>query len=324
MSINVSVGFQIPTNVVEVGNEISTQQLGAITSGSSPTSANPFTTVSYISGLSYLTTSSASTTYAPKASPTFTGVVTIPAGASISGYLTTASASSTYQPLGSYLTDAPSNGSEYVRKNAAWAVVTGGGGISDAPSDGFSYVRNSAAWLQFTGVTDAPNDGSSYVRNMSGWSNITGLGFITSSALTVTNIDLTGNFNGYSMGSGYYSFKYDSTANTMRIQDGVGSGTTVSIKGIEEPVTDISTGQTLDATHRKILNVLSTYTITIPADSTYSFPIGTRFFICSPAGATVDAMMTGAIINGAVGGNYTLPNGVSTLIKVAADTWFIK
>lgn len=166
MSINVSVGFQIPTNVVEVGNEISTQQLGAITSGSSPTSANPFTTVSYITGLSYLTTSAASTTYALKASPTFTGTVTIPAGASISGYLTTSSASSTYQTIAGmgsyathsyvssyvsglgYLTDAPSNGSEYVRKDGAWAVATGGGGggISDAPSDGVTYARKDAAW----------------------------------------------------------------------------------------------------------------------------------------------------------------------------------
>lgn len=41
---------------------------------------------------------------APLASPTFTGTVTIPSGASISGYLTTAAAASTYQPLDSDLT----------------------------------------------------------------------------------------------------------------------------------------------------------------------------------------------------------------------------
>jgi hypothetical protein len=45
---------------------------------------------------SYLTTSAAGSTYAPLASPTFTGTVTIPAGASISGYLTTSNASTTY------------------------------------------------------------------------------------------------------------------------------------------------------------------------------------------------------------------------------------
>lgn len=40
--------------------------------------------------------------------------------AGMSAYLTTASAASTYQPIGSYLTDAPNNGSPYVRKNGAW------------------------------------------------------------------------------------------------------------------------------------------------------------------------------------------------------------
>lgn len=41
---------------------------------------------------------------APLASPTFTGTVTIPSGASIAGYLTTATAASTYQPLDADLT----------------------------------------------------------------------------------------------------------------------------------------------------------------------------------------------------------------------------
>jgi hypothetical protein len=42
--------------------------------------------------------------FAPINSPTFTGTVTIPAGASISGYLTSATAASTYQPLSATLT----------------------------------------------------------------------------------------------------------------------------------------------------------------------------------------------------------------------------
>lgn len=49
--------------------------------------------------LGLLSTATAASTYAPIASPTFTGTVTIPAGASISGYLTTATAGSTYLPL---------------------------------------------------------------------------------------------------------------------------------------------------------------------------------------------------------------------------------
>ena len=52
---------------------------------SSSTAASTYQTQAGMS--SYLTTSAAGTTYAPLASPTFTGTVTIPAGASISGYL---------------------------------------------------------------------------------------------------------------------------------------------------------------------------------------------------------------------------------------------
>ncbi len=72
------------------------------------TSATAASTYQTQSGMSsYLTTSAAGSTYAPLASPTFTGTVTIPAGASISGYLTTANAASTYQTqagMSSYLT----------------------------------------------------------------------------------------------------------------------------------------------------------------------------------------------------------------------------
>jgi hypothetical protein len=61
---------------------------------------------------------------------------------------------------GGGLTDAPSDGSEYVRKDGAWAVATGGGGggISDAPSDGKAYSRKDAGW-----VTNRINAWDNYV-----------------------------------------------------------------------------------------------------------------------------------------------------------------
>ncbi len=46
MSINVSVGVMIPANVVEVGDEITADQLSAIQNASVPSSANPYVTVS--------------------------------------------------------------------------------------------------------------------------------------------------------------------------------------------------------------------------------------------------------------------------------------
>lgn len=83
----------------------------------------------------------------------------------------------------STINDAPSDGSQYARKNGAWDVVTGGGGsavwggitgtlsdqtdlqtalddkynasnpdgfITDAPNDGFYYVRQNNLWIQCT------------------------------------------------------------------------------------------------------------------------------------------------------------------------------
>ena len=46
MTISASVSTQIPTNVVEIGDEISASQLAAITSSSGPTGGNPFITTS--------------------------------------------------------------------------------------------------------------------------------------------------------------------------------------------------------------------------------------------------------------------------------------
>lgn len=48
MSINLPVGASIPENVVEVGSEISANQLAAITASNSPSAVNPFSTASHI------------------------------------------------------------------------------------------------------------------------------------------------------------------------------------------------------------------------------------------------------------------------------------
>lgn len=90
--------------------DVTTAGLGLLSAATAATTYAPiasptFTgTVTIPSGASisgYVTSTAAASTYAPLASPTFTGTVTIPSGASISGYLTTASAASTYAPLAS-------------------------------------------------------------------------------------------------------------------------------------------------------------------------------------------------------------------------------
>jgi ribosomal protein L35AE/L33A len=100
------------------------------------TSSHASSTYQTISGMSaYLTTSSASSTYLTQSSAastyqtqsgmsayltTSSASSTYQTQAGMSSYLTTSSAASTYQPIGSYLTDAPSDGTPYVRKNGVW------------------------------------------------------------------------------------------------------------------------------------------------------------------------------------------------------------
>jgi hypothetical protein len=314
--MSVFLSPNLPANVVEIGNEITQAKINEINAGT----------------LALQTWVTAG--FAPKASPTFTGVVTIPAGASISGYLTTSSASSTYQTISGmssyattsyvtsqgYLTDAPSDGSEYVRKNAAWAISTGGGGggISDAPSDGNLYARQNAAWA-----------------------------VVTIPTLSVTNIDLTGNFNGYSMGSGNYTFKFDSTANTLRMQDGSGSGITISPTGITFPNSSVLSSSPAKSVYlitgsftlalsdaNNIIYADSSagggmsYTISIPEDSTTDFPIGTviTFVANAGSGATADFASAGAG-SPTIYGTTSYGGGSvhqAFLTKVAANTWIIK
>lgn len=97
-----------------------------------------------LAGMSaYLTTASASSTYQTQAAmsaylTSATAASTYQTLSGMSAYLTSATAASTYQPIGSYLTDAPSDGSTYGRKDGAWEAVVSSvswGGISGTLSD---------------------------------------------------------------------------------------------------------------------------------------------------------------------------------------------
>ena len=333
------------------------------------TAASTYQTQSGMS--SYLTTSTASTTYASKASPTFTGTVTIPSGASISGYLTTSSASSTYQtisgmssyaPISSptftgtvtipsgasiggyatqsyvttqgYIGDAPSNGNEYVRKNAAWAIASGGGG------------GGGGVWGSITGTLTDQTDLTSYVTGL-GYQTasdvstyVTGLGYITSAGLSVTNIDLTGDFNGYNVGSGNYTFKWTQSTNTLRLQDGAGSGISISDTAITFPNSTtltkapfprqqiVSTSITLAAgDENKLLCITgSMASIYIPPDSSVNFAVGTEFVVVVEYTGTsivYQGSMGSPYINGSGTSPYSIPRYVTRLVKVGADTWYI-
>jgi len=89
--------------------------------------------------------------HATLASPTFTGTVTIPSGASISGYLTTSTASSTYAPLASpTLTGTPAAPTATAGTNTTQLATTAFvaaavGAIVSVPSGSVSWFAGSTA-----------------------------------------------------------------------------------------------------------------------------------------------------------------------------------
>lgn len=150
-----NVSAQTPTNGDLLVYETATslwKNKSAATAGLLTTSlaASTYQTLSGMSA--YLTTASAASTYYPLTNPSgfitsaalsgyllaSTAASTYQTLAGMSAYLTTASAASTYQPIGSYLTDAPSDGSTYGRKDGAWEAVVSSvswGGISGSLFD---------------------------------------------------------------------------------------------------------------------------------------------------------------------------------------------
>ena len=288
MSLSASVGVQIPTNVVEVGNEISLSAINALAAASSPATVNPFMTSSAVSG-TYLTTATASSTY-----------------------LTTSAASSTYQPIGSYLTDAPNNGNEYVRKNAAWAVATGGGGATAASQlTNAAYTTNPAASpttagdvLQFNGtalVWAAGGGGGGGVA----WGGITG----TVTAQTALTSYVTG-------------LGYQTAGDVTTYVTGLGYITSVPSKTVQ---TIASSGYIVQAgDQNKIIHFTTGgISISLPADSTYAFPNGTEITICQDSGLSgnqISGQFAGQpTINGA--SSASVSSTVSKLVKTGTDVW---
>jgi hypothetical protein len=393
--MSVFLSPNLPANVVEIGNEISQAKINEINAGTLATQT-------------WVTTG-----FSPKASPTFTGTVTIPAGASISGYLTTSSASSTYQtisgmssyltsvaasntyqtqagmssylttstasstyqtqanmssyltsstasstyqPIGSYLTDAPSDGSEYVRKNAAWAIATGGGGgLTDAPNDGQQYARKNLAWEVVTGdgtgLADAPSDGSEYVRKNSTWAVATGGG---GGGLTISTLSnsATSTLNATAPTTGQ-ALTFDGTDLAWATVGGGGGGAVWGgITGTVTDQTDLTSYITslnyltaipsksvyttygtleLEPVHKNNIIFLNTFgsmsgCILQIGGGTYTdsdYPVGFEVtVVCDLAVSGSTITPTGSVqINGG-GFSVSVTTYVSHLVKVNTNTWF--
>jgi hypothetical protein len=136
-----------------------------------------------------------------------------------------------------------------------------------------------------------------------------------------------------------YTFKWTQSTNTLRLQDGAGSGISISDTAITFPNSSTLTkapfprGQVTGSSitlaagdENKLICITgSMNAIIVPADSGVNFAIGTEFVIVTENLSTnnvTPASMGTPTINGS-GSSYTIPRYVTRLVKVAADTWYI-
>jgi hypothetical protein len=167
--MSISISPNLPANVVEIGNEITQAKINEINSGT-------LATQTFVA-----------TNYAPKANPTFTGIVTIPAGANISGYLPLSGGQLTgtltlSQVNGIYNTDFVIDayndtgmGTHYLHTftntDGRFLLATNGGGLTfpDGTTQTTAGYPNGNPNGYTAGITDAPSDGNNYARNNGAW-----------------------------------------------------------------------------------------------------------------------------------------------------------
>ena len=333
MSVNLSPN--LPANVVEIGNEISQAKIDEINAGT-------LALQTWVSA-SYLTTASASSTYAPKASPTFTGTVTIPAGASISGYLTTSSAASTYQTqagMSSYLTTSSASSTYQTQAGMSSYLTTASASSTYAPKanptfSGTVTIPAGAniigyATISYVGnqgfITDAPSDGSEYVRKNAAWAVSTGGGgSVAWGGITGTVTDQT-DLTTYISGLGYQTASDVSTyatANFYPLSTNP-SGYLSSIPA--KTLTTYTTSANFSSSDVGNVAYLSSggmgFGMTIPDDSTVSWSNGNEITVVvdSLSSYTISGGMGVSVNNTST---ITLTSYVTTLVKVAANTWYI-
>ena len=161
---------------------------------------------------------------APLASPALTGAPTAPtatAGTNNTQIATTAFVTAAVEDAGG-ITDAPSDGTTYGRKDAGWVSISSGG-ISDAPSDGKYYGRKDGAWEQVgqPGVVNVTANTTLSTSHLNKVVEVTVAGLITitipsglgaqGDMITVVHSHNTGNVN-IARGSGVAIYRYSSNS----------------------------------------------------------------------------------------------------------------
>lgn len=269
---------------------------------------------------------------APLASPTFTGTVTIPAGASISGYLTTSSASSTYAPL---------SGATFTGD-----IAVNGGDITTSATSATLYNTN-ATTLNIGGaattisIGDTAHSGTTTINhNLAVYGNITfgnGASQLSSTTIQVddTLISLADNNTANILDIGFYAgYQPSSTAlHTGLVKDASDSGIWKLFSGISaQPtgtvdftgatfdtlkigalqVTDASTTRTNLGLGTMATATATDYLTTSTASSTYLTQSTASSTYAPLASPTFTGTVTATTFSGSLSGNASTATSATT------------
>ena len=295
---------------------------------------------------------------APLASPTFTGTVTIPAGASISGFAPLAAPALTGDATAVNLTlsgNLTVNGTTTTINSTTLSVddknivigdvatpsdsTADGGGITlkGATDKTFNWVDATDAWtssedlnlltgkvyeIAGTSVLSATTLGSGVTG-----SSLTSVGTITSGTWNGTTIAVANGGTGItSFGSGVATFLgTPSSANfASMISDEIGTGNVLLSEAATSAQSASYTLVLADKAKVVEMSVGSANNLTVPLNSSVAFPTGTQIHIVQTGSGQTTVVATGGVtINTATTLKLRAQWSAATLIKRAENTWVL-
>jgi len=202
--------------------------------------------------------------------------------------------------------------------NPSWQVIDVTGPIS-VHNNQTTNVHGIADTSLLATKSYADNSASVAINNL-----LNSSANFTSDLSTDANLTVDGNL----VVSG--SVTFGTVSNTeLKYLDGVTSSIQTQIDSKENKLYTIEAEKTTAYTvqagdEAKLTRLNGTFTVTVPADSTYNFPIGTEISILNTGtGVVTTAGAVGVTLNGTPGLKLRAQYSAASLVKLSANNWVI-